>query len=310
MSAILSALQLKSVRVVALQGIKQDKPSLLSRLAEQLGWALRQIAPDAVDADCLRNAYNQFKYVDPQTLPDSAPAAQLCAEVHSFSRVFTGAFYDILCGMLKVRSNNPTEADLAAVATDYARLLMDATSAAPVQPDYFAQVASHIIDADTLRFSGKYRDVLVSTFVERGIIPQAAVQPLVAFKGKMPKNVFGMFTAPTSRPKIHKVRLQAKDFGLADRPLIVHAPMEQKPFLMVSAALLHKNTDQTGSIEQATGRFVRMLFARKRIDTESGTRKLAADKRIHEHLRKTHVLMDSPEGLKLVRRLFHCGSRC
>jgi len=310
MSAILSALQLKSVRLAALQGIKQDKPSQLSRLAEQLGWAIRQIAPEAVDADCLRNAYNRFKYVDPQTLPDSAPAARLCAEVHSFSRVFTGAFYDILSGMLKVRSNNPTEADLVAVATDYARLLMDATSAAPVQPDYFAQVASHTIDADTSRFGGKYRDALVSTFVGRGIIPQAAVQPLVAFKGKIPKSVVGMSAAPTGRPKVHKVRLRARDFGLADRPLIVHAPVEQKPFLMVSAALLHKNADPMGSIEQATGRFVKMLFARERVDTESGKRKVAADKRVHEHLRKTHVLMDSAEGLKLVRRLFHCGCGC
>ena len=307
-SAILSALQLRSVRVAALNGVKQDQPSQLSRLAEQLGWAIRQFAPDAVDPDCLRNAYNQFDYIDPQTLPNSAPARQLSAEVHSFSRVFTGAFYEILSGMLKIRSNDPTEADLAAVATDYALLLMDATSAAPVQPDYFAQVASHIIDADTARFGGKYRNALVTTYVKRKIIPQTAVQALLAFKGKVPKTALGISAVSTRRPQIHKVQLRAKDFGLADRPLIVRAPLEQKPFLMVSAALLHKYAEPTAYIEQATHRFVEMLFARERVDTESGKRRLAAVRRIHQHLRKTHVLIDSPKGLRLVRRLFDCGT--
>ena len=305
-SAILSALQLKSVRLAALSGVKQNKPSQLSRLAEQLGWAIRQFVPDAVEPDCLRNAYNQFNYVDPQTLPNSAPATQLSAEVHSFSRVFTGAFYEILSGMLKIRSSNPSEADLAAVATDYALLLMDATTAAPVQPDYFAQVASHIIDADTSRFGGKYRSALVTTYVKRKIIPQTAVQALLAFKGKVPKNAVGVTAVSIGRPQVHKVQLRARDFGLVDRPLIVRAPVEQKPFLMVSAALLHKYAEPRINVEQATHRFVEMLFARERVDTESGTRKLAAANKTHQHLRKTHVLIDSPEGLRLVRRLFDC----
>jgi hypothetical protein len=114
MSAILSALQLPSIRAAAMSGIKGRKSSQLSRLAEQLGWALRKIDPSLVNKDCLRNAYHSFNYVDPDTLPDDAPASKLCAEVHSFSRVFTGAFYDILSAMLKIRSANPTAADLVA----------------------------------------------------------------------------------------------------------------------------------------------------------------------------------------------------
>jgi len=312
MSAILSQLQLKTVRLAVLSGVKGNKSSQLSRLAEQLGAAIRQVAPTAVDPDCLRNAHNAFTYVDPQTLPDSAPASQLSAEVHSFSRVFTGAFYEILSGMLKIRSTSPTEAHLAGVATDFARLLMDATTAAPVQPDYFAQVAAHIIDADTSRFGGKYRQALVATFVKRGIVPQAAVQALAAHKGKLPaKDTFGatVSTARPSKPPIRKVQLRASEFGLADRPLIVHAPMEQKPFLMVSAALLHKHIDP-GYVDQATHRFVRVLFAHERVDTGSGARKLRATvTTTREQLRKTHVLIESAEGLRLIRRLFHCGFR-
>jgi hypothetical protein len=309
MSAILSALQLQSVREAALAGVKGYKASPLSRCAEQLGWAIRQVAPTAVDSDCLRNAYNAFKYVDPQTLPDDAPATKLCAEVHSFSRVFTGAFYEILSGMLKIRSGNPTQADLGAVATALAQLLMDATTAAPVQPDYFAQVASHMIDADTVRFAGKYRSALVATFVKRLIVPKSAVQALVAHKGKIAVKAFGLAAlgAPPAKPQIQKVMLSGKEFGLADKPMMVPAPSEQKPFLMVAAALAHKHTGPD-TVQQATHRFVKMLFAHDRVDTQSSAKKLGVTAATPlDKLRKTHVLLQTKQGYTLTRRLFHCG---
>ena len=61
-------------------------------------------------------------------------------------------------------------------------------------------------------------------------------------------------------------------------------------------------------VEQATHRFVKMLFAHNRVDTTSGTKKLAVtDDTPREKLKKTHVLTESRDGLKLSRRLFHCG---
>jgi hypothetical protein len=310
MSAILSALQLQSVREAALAGVKSYKASPLSRCAEQLGWAIRQVAPTAVDSDCLRNAYNAFKYVDPQTLPNDAPATKLCAEVHSFSRIFTGAFYEILSGMLKIKSSNPTQDDLGAVAAALAQLLMDATTAAPVKPDYFAQVASHMIDADTVRFAGKYRSALVATFVKRLIVPKSAVAALSAHKGKISgKAAFGMMTsaAAPAKPQIQKVVLSGKEFGLADKPLLVPAPSDQKPFLMVAAALAHRHTGPD-TVEQATHRFVKMLFAHNRVDTESSTKKLGVTAGTpRDKLRKTHVLLKTKQGFTLTRRLFDCG---
>src|SRR5262249_27765546 len=60
MSAILCALQLPSVREKVLQETqgRLNVNSRLSRLAEQLGWGIRQLSPTAVDPDCLRNAAN------------------------------------------------------------------------------------------------------------------------------------------------------------------------------------------------------------------------------------------------------------
>lgn len=314
MSAILSALQLSSVRAAALTGVNKYKSSALSRCAEQLGAAIRQIDKTAVDSNCLRNAYNSFKYVDPQTLPDSAPATRLCAEVHSFSRIFTGAFYEILSRMLKIRSKSPTQTDLATVATDFAHLLMDATAAAPVQPGYFAQVASHIIDADTARFAGKYRSALTATFVKRLIVPKTAVQALATHKGKVP-TAAGLAMASRPETLLQQVTLSAQEFGLGDTKLVVVAPFEQKPFLSVAAGLAHQYTGPN-TVEQATHRFVKMLFAHNLVDTGSGTKKVGVtastpqDKLPETRVPPmTHVLTKTKEGLKLTRRLFYCGCK-
>ncbi len=88
-SAILSALDLPSVRedVLRSTGGRVSRASRVSRLAEQLGWAIRQSHPDAVDPDCLRNAANSFFYRQPEGLPPMAPASALSSEPHSFSRV-------------------------------------------------------------------------------------------------------------------------------------------------------------------------------------------------------------------------------
>src|SRR5215471_16379069 len=101
MSAMLSALQVPSFRQALLSdtGGTINRSSRLSRLAEQLGAAIRVGHPDAVDPACLRNAANSFFYKNPQDLPPGAPASQLSSEPHSFSRVFTGTFLDRLAGI-------------------------------------------------------------------------------------------------------------------------------------------------------------------------------------------------------------------
>lgn len=310
MSAILSALQLTGVRQAALGAVKGYRACFLSRCAEQLGWAIRLVDAPAVDADCLRNAYNAFKYVDPQTLPDDAPATKLCAEVHSFSRIFTGAFYEVLSGMLKIRSGKPTQADLAAAAKDFAHLLMDATAAAPVQPNYFSQVAAHIIDADTARFAGKYRAALIKTFVGRLIVPESAVHTLTAHKGRAPARRTvrtAAITARPAKPQFHKVAMNTKEFGLADKPFVVVAPLDEKPFSPAAAGLANRHAGPD-VVQQATRRFVKMLFARNRVDTEPGAKSLAVSAHTpRDKLRKTHALIQSKDGLKLTRRRFHCG---
>src|SRR5262249_25161773 len=146
MMAILCALQIDSLRAGVLEETEGRlfRSSRLSRLAEQLGWAIRQLDRGAVEQDCLRNAVNSFFYTPPSQLPTSAPASQLSSEPHSFSRVFPAAFLQSLAGMLTTRPA-PNEAELLTVAGDMASLLVRAVKAAPIVPDYFSQVAAHLV---------------------------------------------------------------------------------------------------------------------------------------------------------------------
>ena len=119
MSSTLSALQLDSFRHFVLNqtGGQLNLNSRLSQLARQLGWAIRvEFGPNEADNDCLRNTSNSFFYQDPNGLPPTGPANQLTSEPHSFSRVFSGAFLDVLAGMFRI-------GPAGSLATDSAKLL-------------------------------------------------------------------------------------------------------------------------------------------------------------------------------------------
>ncbi len=101
-SALLVTLTDSAVRraVLAEAEGSWDKSNQVSRLAEALGRAIYDnYGPGALDDPTrLRDARNRFRYADPQTLPPGAGDSELAPEPHSFSRVFTGMFYDALVG--------------------------------------------------------------------------------------------------------------------------------------------------------------------------------------------------------------------
>src|SRR5262249_12876890 len=137
---------------------------------EQLGFAIRQNHPDAVDSDSLRNAANTFFYRDPQQLPPSAPANLLSSEPHSFSRVFTAAFLEILAGIFTLQGAPGSEQQLLDATKVAGQLLAGAVGEAPVVPAYYSQVAAHFLSVDASQFNKKYRDIIKGAFVRRGIL--------------------------------------------------------------------------------------------------------------------------------------------
>ena len=185
MSSMLSALQLPSLRDYVLKetGGVLNTNSRFSQLARQLGWAIRvEFGPAYVDYDCLRNTANSFFYRDPADLPPSAPATSLSSEPHSFSRVFSGEFLDVLAGMFKIGPSSPAadqSSELAAVSLDAGTLLIDGIRLATVGPNFYSQVAAGMVQADKTLNSGRYASALVSSFVKRGILDTSSAVALL-----------------------------------------------------------------------------------------------------------------------------------
>jgi hypothetical protein len=308
MSAMLAALQLQSVReeVLSETAGKLDRSSRLSRLAEQLGWAIRQAHPDAVDPDCLRNASNSFFYSDPMMLPPTAPATQLSSEPHSLSRVFTGAFLEILTGMF-LSNTKRDEAALLATAQDAGKILVNGIKASPVVPTYYSQVAAHMLDVDLAQFGGRYRNALKSGFVRHGVLSlQAATAPPPPQKPRAARRAFADIAPGAEDTPLTRIALPAADLGLPG-DLLVSAASHPKRFAVAGAAPDLGGAESPGH-DNAAASFLEDLVRRGRIDFGDHADAEAAV--LVPGARKTHQI-DRAEGqLVLNRRYFDCGFDC
>jgi hypothetical protein len=315
MAALLVALQLPTMLTAVLAETNGDlgRNSRLSRLAEQLGWAIRQIQPDAVDADCLRNAVNSFVYTNPEALPASAPARQLSSEPHSFSRVFTAAFLEALAGGYRNVGPNRTDQDLRQVSIDIARLLIAGVLEAPIVPEYMSQVAAAVVakaDGGVAEVpGGKYSDVVKSAFVRRGILATQSAAGVATFHAAgitQPLHAAAMAAAGRARDDLPHVALSAAEYGLGDKPLLVRAPSQPRRFAAAAAAYGVGAVTPSNSEHAARAHF-EDLMQRGHVDT--GGAGDARSRVTHPHRFKTHKLVATSEGLVLTRILFDCGFR-
>jgi hypothetical protein len=308
MSAILSALQLQSLRSAILRdtGGNLYRNSRLSRLAEQLGSAIRAQHPDAVDPDCLRNAVNSFTYQDPINLPQMAPASQLSSEPHSFSRVFTGAFFEALAGMLHTKAVNPaspTEQELLAVSQEMGDILVGGARQAPVVSNFYAQVAAAMVQASGSK-NPAYPPILKGVFVRRSILSLHAATTIEALHQSAAAAVAAAAPAgPTEA--LDTVALPAGQYGL-DQPLLVETPSDPRQLFAASAAADASSIEPASSITAARA-FVDDLFRRGRVDYNGVGRPEARLE--HGHRLRTHELVAEAGTVRLRRRLFDCGLR-
>ena len=290
MSAILCALQHDTIRrtvITESQG-HLSVNSRLSRLAEQLGWAIRQIQLTLVDRDSLRNAANRFFYRSIDTLPPKAPSNLLSSQPHSFSRIFTGAFLDVLARMFAA-TGAPNEANLLAISRDLGQIIVDAVRAAPIKTGFFSQVAAEMIQADQVRFGGRNRAALTSSFVERGIlsIQSAVVMANAPAPSAVPlQQGAGGGQAAAGAAMVYRYENETVDEGfrlgfgetpdLPQRPvniagaltIDVHAPDESQRF-DVASAMTGSQAPGAHDGETAARLFVEGLIQRRELDLGS-----------------------------------------
>lgn len=336
-SAMLAALQLPTFR----QRLLQETPgrlnvnSRLSRLAEQLGWGIRQLAPDDVDRDCLRNAANRFRYQTPTSLPDQAPATVLSSAPHSFARVFTGAFLDALTNMVDA-IGGPGDANLETVSQDLGQLLVDGVLAASVTPTFYSQMAAAMVQAAKVRNGGRYRPALLGAFVERGLLDLVAARTLDAaevptfqsaagsggpVRGIAPgqsrmsgegssvqlgygaESSEGYRADASEAPGLPLISVHAE---FLDQPVSCHAPAEHERFAVAPSVYgpAETVTDPTESAK----RYLATLIRLGRVDP-GPVPGMVSGVTTQDPEHRTHRLESQPEGLVLKRTQFLCLCR-
>src|SRR5262249_56071664 len=103
---------------------------------------------------------------DPDRVPRRGEATSLSSEPHSFSRVFTGAFFEGLAGMLAIKDTK-NEAALLQVSQDIGVILVAGVRAASVVPTFFSQVAATMLGVAATQFSAQGYEVPLRSGFDR-----------------------------------------------------------------------------------------------------------------------------------------------
>lgn len=178
--AILVALTDATTRRLAITAAPNlGSHQFLEQLAEELADAIRrEFGAQYVEPGALRRALNTFRWSDPTKLPAQAPASQLSREVHSFSRVFTGCFYDVIRNIYNAGAH--TSSGLRKAALKAGELLVSAIRTVPVTPRLFEGVGRRMLQGDIQNGDGTHVQHIRAAFAAHGIALGAPVSSLPA----------------------------------------------------------------------------------------------------------------------------------
>lgn len=166
--------------------------NFVSALAEQITSGLQSVTSGHVRNHTvyLRNAFNQFKALSFDELLAEAvqPEMQLSRESHNYSRLFTGAFYDITVGIyerLRERMQDLIAIHRARDIMGYT--LVCAIELGPVGEVDFSDLARAFITADVVVNDGAYQDIMRNVFDKRAILNTTAAQEHIQSLKTLPK---------------------------------------------------------------------------------------------------------------------------
>jgi hypothetical protein len=176
--ALLTALEDRTIREAVVDASPDlERGQFVEALAEELGDAIRrEFGPSSVEAGALRHALNGFRWSDPTQLPPSAPADELSGEPHSFSRVFTGAFYDTIRAIHAAGVR--TAPALGRAARTAGRLLIAAARTVPAAPRTFEGIGRRMLSADVTLNGGINVAAIRGAFDRHGLSLPAPVVSL------------------------------------------------------------------------------------------------------------------------------------
>jgi len=113
---------------------------------------------------------------------------ELARESHNFSRLFTGAFYEILIGIYEqIRTSTSDRIAIHRTRDVMGYLLTNAVEGAPVGEMDFADMARAFLAADHHVYKKTYSDILMRVFDKRKILEQAQASAYINSLDHMPK---------------------------------------------------------------------------------------------------------------------------
>jgi len=148
--------------------------NFIARLAEQMSKASPRMEDHIQDHTLyLRNAINDLRCVpfDGLAYRVTDPETELAREPHNYSRLFTGAFYDILVGIYeRLRASMHERIAIHRTRHVMGQILMCAIESGPVGEFIFADMARAFLGAGQYLYGDKYLEVMVRVFDERKIL--------------------------------------------------------------------------------------------------------------------------------------------
>ncbi|HEX8246853.1 MAG TPA: M36 family metallopeptidase [Pyrinomonadaceae bacterium] len=187
--AILTALFDQETRVALLAASPDlGTANFVEAAAEELSDTVRLAIGEKHPAAAPRHALNNFRWQLPTTLPSSGPPDVLISEIHSFGRVFSGCFYDVIRNIF---NSFPVknEATLLTAAQTAGKLLIKGAGSAPQTPRFFQAVGRSMTATDQTLNSGANRDAIRDAFARHNITlgTNAMLAPRAALAGSAPK---------------------------------------------------------------------------------------------------------------------------
>jgi hypothetical protein len=330
-NAILTALNDQTTRQKLLAATTNlRKRNFVETTAEELSNGIRLVQPTHNAAEA-RHAFNTLKFQIPSTLPDDGGPGKLINEVHSFGRVFTGCFWDLLANLFGANTSK-NETGLLASAQLAGKIVIAGAKAAVVAPRFLQSVGRAMVLADQSLHGGANRDHIRTAFLKHNILlgSNALLAPSMALAGSAPKGA--MLSAATRKDLLRRLGgergsklsvTRANVFGTE----VVHAEHQREvplagldKSLRGVVALAHEPVTigasgagaavmgampQAADTEHEVASFVKSLLQHDRIDF--GKARKSAAGLAKAKAGATHVVA-TVGGKKVLRRVrFHCA---
>ncbi len=235
-------------------GDLSSKRNMLSDMGEGFGKALGLNGG-------IRTSFNQFVWADPATLPERGDEHNLGHEVHDFSRLWSGAFYDVLDGIAdanRAAGMSPKEALQAAGAEGWRLLVGQMENSSASSETTFKEMARNLVAGDAQFNGGKRQELIRSIMVRRELLAanEEVSSPRLAMSGQVQEKqiTFGQDFGPLAGVKMTTL-VEEPAFGFAPVDSIVTAEAQKGARLMLAndRVLFADSTPSFGDFFKADG---------------------------------------------------------